>query len=319
MDTFLARQMRDLLSRTRIKALIADGHVKLNGTACEHPNHRLQPGDRIVLDIPAPAPAAPPPQPISIDILFEDDSIIVINKQAGLVVHPAPGNPDGTLVNALIHHCGQSLKGIGGEMRPGIVHRLDRDTSGVLVVAKTQPAHNNLASQFADHGRTGVLERGYRAIAWGEFGKAAGTIDTALGRSPRNRLKRAVVAADRPDARRAVTRYRTVSRLDGNDDGMADAALLDCRLETGRTHQIRVHMAHVGHPLIGDTLYGAHMRTKARRLLEPARSIVESFPRQALHAAHLEFSHPETGRLMRFEVPLPQDMAILLASFKLLI
>ena len=194
------------------------------------------------------------------------------------MVHPAPGNWTGTLVNALIHHCGDSLKGIGGVRRPGIVHRLDKDTSGIMVVAKTEQAHAGLAAQFADHGRSGPLERAYLALVWGAPARNTGTIDAPLGRSPNNRLRRAVVREDAQDAREAITHYTVLRHLDGVGDGQANASLMECRLETGRTHQIRVHMAHIGHPLIGDREYGAHFNTKANVLAEPAQSAVKAFP-----------------------------------------
>ena len=238
----------------------------------------------------------------------------MVNKPAGLVVHPGAGNWSGTLVNALIHHCGDSLSGIGGVRRPGIVHRLDKDTSGVLVAAKTDRAHKALSAAFADHGRDGDLERAYLALVWNIPARATGTVDAPLGRAA-DRVRRAVVPEGRDDARRAVTHYTVLERYGEGRPDAAQAALVECRLETGRTHQIRVHMAHIGHPLIGDRDYGTGFRTKANRLPEPLRSAVEAFPRQALHAWLLAFRHPATEEPMRFEAPMPADMAGLVEAF----
>ena len=315
LDSWLAARMPPHISRSRVKALILEGQVALNDRPCLAPAQKLRTGDRLSIEIPYPEDAEPLGEPIPLDILFEDDDIVVLNKPAGMVVHPAPGNWSGTLVNALIHHCGESLKGIGGVRRPGIVHRLDKDTSGIMVVAKTQAAHAGLAAQFADHGRSGPLERAYVALVWGAPQRNAATIDAPLGRSPTNRLKRAVVRADTPDAREAITHFTVIRHLDGTGDGRTNASLVECRLETGRTHQIRVHMAHAGHPLIGDRDYGQHFATKANTLAEPARSAVRAFPRQALHAAVLGFAHPVTGEDLRFEAPLPADLSALIAAF----
>lgn len=316
LDAFLAALMPTHVSRSRVKALILDGQVLINGAPCVSPNRRLREGEMLAIAIPPPDDAQPQGEAIPLDVLFEDDHLIVINKRAGMVVHPAPGNWTGTLVNALIHHCGESLKGIGGVRRPGIVHRLDKDTSGIMVVAKTQEAHAGLCAQFADHGRSGPLERAYLALVWGAPDRMRGTIDAHLGRSGTNRLKRAVVRENSHDAREAITHYTVVRHLDGIGDGRANASLVNCRLETGRTHQIRVHMAHAGHPLIGDREYGMHFATKANTLDEPARSAVKAFPRQALHAAVLGFAHPVTGEEMRFEAPVPEDFSALIAAFE---
>jgi 23S rRNA pseudouridine1911/1915/1917 synthase len=213
----------------------------------------------------------------------------------------------------LIHHCGESLSGIGGVRRPGIVHRLDKETSGVMVVAKTDQAHRVLSEAFADHGRTGELERAYQALVWGAPPRKAGTIDAPLGRA-RDRVLRAVVPQDREDARHAVTHYAVLERYPAGDEAIA--ALLECRLETGRTHQIRVHMAHIGHPVVGDPDYGKAFRTKANRLPEPLRSAVAGFPRQALHARLLAFRHPRTHMLLEFEAPIPGDMRDLIDGFR---
>jgi len=316
LDAFIAAALPEL-SRTRAKALILDGAVSIDGVQVAEPRRTLRAGEEVAVAVPPPIPATPRPEAIELDIVYEDIDLIVIDKPAGLVVHPAAGHAAGTLVNALIAHCGASLSGIGGVMRPGIVHRLDKDTSGLLVVAKTDRAHKGLSAQFADHGRTGPLERGYLALVWGAPERREGTVAAALGRSPRNREKMAVVASGGRDA---ITHYR-VTETYGTGAKPAVAALLDCRLETGRTHQIRVHMAAIGHPLIGDRTYGAGFATKAALLPEPARGLAEGFPRQALHAGLLGFEHPGTGEPMRFERPPPADMRRLrdaLASLKLL-
>ncbi len=270
------------------------------------PNHRVNAGEAISFTLPPPEPAEPRGEAIPLDILFEDEHLIVINKPAGMVVHPAAGNWNGTLVNALIAHCGESLSGIGGVRRPGIVHRLDKDTSGVMVIAKTDPAHQGLAAQFADHGRTGSLERAYLAIVWGTPTPRRGTIDAPLARSSQNRLKRAVVRDTHRDAKQAKTHYRTRSPLG------SQASLVECRLETGRTHQIRVHMAHIGHPLLGDKTYGTGFKTKETKLRPDAQKALRKLNRQALHAYLLGFDHPVLRENMRFEAELPRDLKTLI-------
>ncbi len=262
---------------------------------------------RSCLSAPEPVDADPLPEDIPLDILYEDDALIVVNKPVGMVVHPAPGSLSGTLVNALLYHCGDSLKGIGGVKRPGIVHRLDKDTSGVMVAAKTEQAHNHLAAQFADHGRTGPLHRAYLAYAWGRTQQARGTVEAPLGRDQNNRLRQAV----RKDGREAITHYAVEARY--GDEGW-DITRIRCELETGRTHQIRVHMAHIGHPLVADALYAAGFATKINRLPEGPKAAVEALGRQALHAAELGFEHPVTGEEMQFEAPLPPDLETLQAS-----
>jgi 23S rRNA pseudouridine1911/1915/1917 synthase len=314
LDQWLAAALGPDMSRSRVQALIKAGHVLLGGSPADA-KHRVAEGDEATLDVPEPEPATPAAQAIALDILFEDEDLVVLNKPIGLVVHPGAGNPDGTLVNALIHHCGDTLSGIGGVKRPGIVHRLDRDTSGVMVVAKNDTAHRALSASFADHGRTGDLERAYLAIAWGEPPRMTGTIDAPLGRAGSDRTRRAVVPAGRPDARVAVTHYRVLERF-GAQDGRALASLIECRLETGRTHQIRVHMAHIGHPLVGDRAYGSAYASKANALPEPAQGRVRGFGRQALHAGLLAFRHPRTDELMRFEAPAPADFEELLDAFR---
>jgi 23S rRNA pseudouridine1911/1915/1917 synthase len=301
------------LSRARVQALVKAGHATIDGRTVTESATRLTAGARLMLAIPAPADAAPAPEAIPLNVVYEDAELIVVDKPAGLVVHPAPGNASGTLVNALLHRCRGELSGIGGVRRPGIVHRLDKDTSGLLVVAKTNRAHQSLAAEFADHGRTGALERAYLALVWGVPAASAGTVDAALSRDPRNPLRRAVGRG--ATAKHAVTHWRLVERFAGAD-GTAVASLVECQLETGRTHQVRVHMAHLGHPLIGDADYGAGFRTKASRLAEPARGLVEGLHRQALHAARLAFTHPATGVVMGFDSPLPPDLAAVAAALR---
>lgn len=301
-DAFLAQSMDDF-SRTRIQALIRAGAVELNGETLHDPSRRVVEGDRLAVHPPPPEPAAPVPEAIPLDVLFEDDAVIVLNKPAGLVVHPAAGHARGTLVNALLAHCGDSLSGIGGVMRPGIVHRLDKDTSGVMVVAKSDAAHKGLAAQFADHGRTGPLTRRYDALVWGTPHPPEGTVDKPLGRHPSDRQRFAV----RSEGKRAITHYETL-------EVFGYASRVSCRLETGRTHQIRVHMAAIGTPLVADPLYGTGFATKANLLNASTRALVEALGRQALHAAHLGFAHPINGETMAFHAPAPEDLARLTAA-----
>jgi 23S rRNA pseudouridine1911/1915/1917 synthase len=316
LDQWLARALAPELSRSRVQGLIREGTVSVDGSPVREARAKVAAGAVVVINVPPPEPAEPEGEAIPLDILFEDDELIVVNKPVGLVVHPGAGNWTGTLVNALIAHCGASLSGIGGVRRPGIVHRLDKDTSGVLVAAKTDHAHRELAAAFADHGRSGDLERAYQAFVWGTPPRQAGTIDTLLGRSGRDRTRQAVVSESQPDARHAVTHYAVRERFGAKADASALAALVECRLETGRTHQIRVHMAHIGHPLIGDRDYGSAFLSKANRLPEPLKGLVSGFGRQALHAWLLAFRHPTTHVLLRFEAPMPEDMARLLAAFR---
>ena len=308
LDGVLARGL-SAFSRSRVKDLIVAGAVSINGQTVDEPKYKVKIDEVITLLAPAPEEAEPTPEDIPLDILFEDEHLIVINKPVGMVVHPAVGNLTGTLVNALLFHCGDSLVGIGGVKRPGIVHRLDKDTSGVMVAAKTDKAHKHLSEQFADHGRTGPLHRAYTAYVWGSTESARGTVDAPLGRDANARLKQAV----RKDGREAITHYAVEARY--GDEGW-DITRVTCALETGRTHQIRVHMAHIGHPLIGDPEYGASFRTKANLLEEPARSTVNRFPRQALHAYLLAFEHPRTGEVMEFETDMPDDMQELLEALR---
>ncbi len=315
LDQWLAGKLAPQLSRSRIQALIKQGAIKLDGNPVSEVRHKLKAGESLTIEVPEPEPAEPVGEDIPLDILYEDNELIVINKPAGLVVHPGAGNWTGTLVNALIHHCGDSLSGIGGVRRPGIVHRLDKDTSGVLVAAKTDRAHKSLSAAFADHGRDGELERAYVALVWGAPERPTGTIDAALGRAA-DRVRRAVVRETRDDARHAVTHFTVLERFGVQKDGSFMASLVECRLETGRTHQIRVHMAHIGHPLVGDRDYGQAFRTKANRLPEPLQQMVKDFPRQALHARLLAFEHPTTHMNMSFEAPIPEDMANLIDGFR---
>jgi 23S rRNA pseudouridine1911/1915/1917 synthase len=306
LDRLLARRLPGV-SRTRVKALILAGLVGDGTEPHDDPNARAAAGETIVVDLPPPTEAEPKPEPIPIAVVHEDADLIVIDKPAGLVVHPAPGHWSGTLVNALLHHCRGSLSGVGGVVRPGVVHRLDKDTSGLMVVAKSDAAHRGLAAQFADHGRSGPLERRYRAFVWGATERRAFTIDLPLGRDPQHRQRMAVV---RSGGRTAVTH---VARQEAFGDPPV-ASLVLCALETGRTHQIRVHLAQVGHPLLGDDLYGAAFRTKAAKLSPPARAALAALGRQALHAAILGFEHPISGRFLRFESELPPDLARLHAA-----
>ncbi len=274
-------------------------------TVIVEPDTRVKSGQVYSLEIPEPEPAIPKPQAIALDVIFEDEALIVINKPAGLVVHPAAGNWSGTLVNALLHHCASSLSGIGGVKRPGIVHRLDKDTSGLIVIAKTDQAHQALAAQFADHGKTGPLERAYQAICWGKPLRMANQINAPLDRHRTNRLKRAVV---KQGGKHAITKYRIIETYK-DEDNIELACLARCELETGRTHQIRVHMAHIGHPLLGDALYGSGFTSRENRLSGRARAALNKLSRQALHAYLLGFAHPLTNEHMRFECKMPKKLA----------
>jgi len=281
------------LSRERIKALLGEGRVSLGGKAVSQASLKPDAGTAFAIAVPEAAPAEAAAQDIPLSIVFEDEHLIVIDKPAGLVVHPAAGNLDGTLVNALLHHCAGQLSGIGGVARPGIVHRIDKDTSGLLVVAKSDAAHEGLARQFADHS----IERAYLAITAGTPSPLTGTVRGNIGRSDSNRKKMALVGGNR--GKHAVTHYKVLEALEG-------AALVECRLETGRTHQVRVHLASIGHALLGDPVYG---RTPSR--LRPTLQQLD-FHRQALHAAVLGFIHPTLGTALRFESPVPSDMRELL-------
>jgi 23S rRNA pseudouridine1911/1915/1917 synthase len=310
LDRFLSERLPEL-SRTRVQGLIKQGHVSSSGATIVDAKYRVKPGERFALDLPPAAPAEPQPEAIPLNVVYEDDALIVIDKPAGLVVHPGAGHAAGTLVNALIAHCGESLSGIGGVARPGIVHRLDKDTSGLMVVAKTDAAHRALAEQFADHGRSGELERGYLALVWGAPSRPHGTVDAAIGRHPASRTKMAVLPQR---GRAAITHWRVIETFGPAKAPVA--SLIACTLETGRTHQVRVHLAHIGHPLIGDPLYGPGFKSKLRKLPEPLRGKLESLDRQALHAGELAFVYPATGRLLKFNSQLPADLAEIVQAFK---
>ncbi|MEA2977880.1 MAG: rRNA synthase [Alphaproteobacteria bacterium] len=303
LDRVLAARIEEL-SRSRLKALILEGAVAVSGSTIRDPGYRVKSGDAVEVAVPPPEPAEPQGEDIPLTVVFEDDEVIVIDKPKGLVVHPAGGHWTGTLVNALIAHCGNSLSGIGGVRRPGIVHRLDKDTTGVMVVAKTDRAHQSLAAQFADHGRSGPMRRGYLAIVWGVPDRPKGTIDAPIERHPRARDRMAV----REGGREAITHWEILERYQGID-GKPVASLLACRLETGRTHQIRVHMAHIGHPLLGDDAYGPGFKTKAVHLPSDGRDALAALGRQALHAYLLVFEHPATGEILEFRAELPADFA----------
>ncbi|MBX7496808.1 RluA family pseudouridine synthase [Qipengyuania sp. 6B39] len=279
------------LSRERVKALIAAGAVEVDGKVATSASAKLSGGPRYSLTLPPPEPLAAEPQDIPLEIVFEDEHLLVVNKPAGMVVHPAAGNPDGTLVNALLHHCAGQLSGINGVARPGIVHRIDKDTSGLLVVAKSDAAHEGLAKQFADHSIT----RRYLAVCAGQPSPPAGTVSGRIGRSDKDRKKMAVLPDDSSRGKHAVTHYETLQHLD-------HAALIECRLETGRTHQVRVHCASIGHPLLGDPVYGRTPKA-LKALLDEL-----DFRRQALHAARLGFIHPVSGEPLDFRAELPADM-----------
>ncbi|WP_428393376.1 RluA family pseudouridine synthase [Lichenicoccus sp.] len=287
-------------SRTRVKALILDGHVRRGEAVLRDPADPVRAGALYCVTFPEAIAARPDAQAIDFSVLYEDADLIVLDKPAGLVVHPAPGNADGTLVNALLAHCGDALPGIGGERRPGIVHRLDKDTSGIMVVAKTEAALAALSADFAARN----VERAYLALCWGMLSPASGEFDGAIGRDPSNRKRMAVRASG---GKPALTRYRTLRALHGA------VSLVECRLATGRTHQIRVHLAHGGHPLLGDPVYLRRVPAAARLLGAAARQAAIDFPRQALHAATLGFTHPRTCEPLRFERRPPADFQALLA------
>lgn len=329
LDAALAKRV-PALSRSRLKVLITEGQVHSAGATLKDPSRRVNAGDRITIEVPETTSAIPLGEDIPLEIVHEDDDLIVIEKPAGLVVHPGAGNWTGTLVNALISHCGASLSGIGGVARPGIVHRLDKDTTGLMVVAKTDRAHVHLSRQFADHGRTGVLERAYLALVWGLPRQRTGTLESLIGRSPKNREQMAVVKSG---GREAITHYEVLEsftlrdtdtnrrKVPGSTPPEVLASLVECRLETGRTHQIRVHMAAMGHPLLGDTTYGSGFRTKIDKLEREAPEVADALKalkRQALHAYLLAFEHPASKKLMRFEGEIPDDLARLVEALRAL-
>jgi 23S rRNA pseudouridine1911/1915/1917 synthase len=305
-----------MMSRSRLKALIETGCISLtdaataistnpttSGATIDDPSYRVKSGQNFVISVPEAEPALPEPQDIPLEIMFEDDDLLVINKPAGLVVHPAPGNRQGTMVNALLAHCGDSLSGIGGVRRPGIIHRLDKDTSGLIVVAKNDLTHNDLSAQF----KARTIKRVYHAVVWGRLRPASGEIEGNIGRSPRDRKKMAMVERG---GKTSLTRYLTLQALDGgSENGKPAASLVECRLATGRTHQIRVHMTHMGHPVIGDPTYGGQLTPARRAMISPeAAEAVKSLGRQALHAALLGFRHPKSGADLVFERGFPAEL-----------
>ena len=285
LDAFLSAD--GALTRSQAARLIAEGRVRVNGKPAAK-SARLSGGETVTVDVPQLRETALPPQDIPLDVVYEDDDVIVVNKPTGLVVHPAPGHPDGTLVNALLHHCGDSLSGIGGEKRPGIVHRIDRDTSGLIIAAKNDAAHLALSAQLKDHS----LSRTYECLVTGNMKQDSGTVDAPIGRSSADRKKMAVV----PTGRRAVTHWEVVARYPG-------VTHLRCRLETGRTHQIRVHMAYIGHPILGDTVYGA-------------KKEVPGLTGQCLHAVGLRFLHPRTHEIVELSCPLPDEFTRMLQKIR---
>ena len=321
LDKALARDVPEAasLSRSRLARLIGEGHVQLGGAVVTDPKRRVSEGDIVEIRVPEVSQTDMVPEAIPLDIVFEDDDLIVVNKPPGLVVHPAPGSPSGTLVNALLHHCGDRLSGVGGEKRPGIVHRIDKDTTGLLVVAKSDRAHHRLAAQFEDHSVERVYQalvhgapdpsdprlRGLRGVSF-EPGNVI-KITTQLARHRTDRQRQAVTFEG---GRHAVTRARPLERF-GNPP---QVALVECWLETGRTHQIRVHLTHIGHGLVGDPLYGGRRKISQNAMSQVALTALDSFKRQALHAATLGFVHPVTEERMRFEAPMPPDMAALVSA-----
>ena len=311
LDRYLATALAggaEDFSRSRLKTLILDGHVRLaeskTWATITDPSRKIKPGECYAISTPVAVAADPQGEDIPLQIFYEDDDLVVLMKPAGLVVHPGAGNWTGTLVNALIHHCGDSLSGIGGVKRPGIVHRIDKDTSGLVVAAKTDRAHHALAALFAEHD----IERSYDALVWGHPNPLQGTIEGAIGRDPKDRKRMAIVTRGGKDA---VTHYATQKMIfDGK--GQPVCALVRCTLETGRTHQIRVHMTARGNALIGDPVYGRARNLQRYQLSDIARTALLGFKRQALHAATLGFRHPVTSKALHFESPLPADFATLL-------
>lgn len=293
-------------SRSRCQALIRTGALSIDGATISEPKYRVKQEQQLCFIEPAPLDADPEPQDIPLDVLFEDDQIIVINKPAGMVVHPAVSVERDTLVNALLFHCGASLQGIGGVKRPGIVHRLDKDTSGVMIAAKTDTAHQSLSAQFADHGKNGPLRRTYNALVWGVPDPEVGRIEADIGRSLKNRTRQAIVEKN---GRHAVTHYRVLEAFGGDKWTVSRVA---CQLETGRTHQIRVHLSHIGHSLLGDPSYGFGFESRENNLPFPTQKSLKALSRQALHAVDLTIAHPTTGEKMKFSSELPNDIQELL-------
>jgi 23S rRNA pseudouridine1911/1915/1917 synthase len=310
LDRFLAQAIlphAPELSRSRVKSLIIAGHARAGGATITEPSHRVKPGLAYELAVPPPEPAVPAGQALPLTVVYEDDDLIVIDKAPGMVVHPAPGNPDRTLVNALIAHCGASLSGIGGVRRPGIVHRLDKGTSGIMVAAKTDAAHAGLSGQFSGH----TIERVYVALVWGVPSPRQGAITGAIARHPVQRKKMAVPRAGSGQrGKAAATRYRVLQACG------KFASLVECRPESGRTHQIRVHLSHIGHPLLGDAVYGGAQRGRLAAMPDAIAAAINRLDRAALHAKRLAFRHPRTGERLAFESPLPPDMQAALAALR---
>ena len=316
LDAWLAGKFTDF-SRAQLQRLIAAGEVRLGGQPVSEARRKIKAKDVYEIVIPEPKEGTARAEKIPLTIVYEDKDVIVIDKPAGLVVHPAAGHASGTLVNALIAHCGMSLSGIGGVKRPGIVHRLDKDTSGLLVVAKNDTAHQSLSEQFKSHGADGRLKRVYHALCWGVPDRKRGTIDAPLQRSATNRTKIAVARG--LSGRRAVTHYRVLEVFPGKTAGKtarAVAALVELELETGRTHQIRVHLAHIGHPVLGDASYGAGFKTRRALLSADAAAALERLKRQALHAAHLAFAQPRSGKQLAFDSPFPKEIQELVSALR---
>jgi 23S rRNA pseudouridine1911/1915/1917 synthase len=311
LDKLLAQRVASL-SRARIQALIRAGNVQgPGGGTIGDGSYRVKPGETFTINVPEAEPAEPAGENIALDVVYEDGDVIVIDKPAHLVVHPAPGHDSGTLVNALIAHCGDSLSGIGGVKRPGIVHRLDKGTSGLLVVAKNDAAHTSLSEQFASHGADGRLHRAYIALVWGKLLRPRGVISARLTRSQTNRTKIAVARGD--GGRHAATHYEVIETL---ETSAGPVSLLRLELETGRTHQIRVHLAHIGHPVLGDATYGSGFKAKSGKLGTDAQQALTALARQALHAAELGFEHPKTGKPLSFSSPPPADLQALLDALR---
>lgn len=311
LDKLLAQRIAPL-SRARIQALIRAGNVSgPGGATIGDGSHRVKPGETFTIDVPEAEPAEPAPEAMALDVVHEDRDVIVIDKPAHLVVHPGAGHATGTLVNALIAHCGDSLSGIGGVKRPGIVHRLDKGTSGLLVVAKNDPAHQSLSEQFAAHGEDGRMHRAYLALVWGKPIRPRGTISARLARSKSNRTKITVTKGE--GGRHAVTHYELIETINTQ---AGPVSLMRLELETGRTHQIRVHLAHAGLPVLGDATYASGFKAKSGKLGDAAQAALAALDRQALHAAELGFEHPRSGKPLRFARDLPLDMQALLDALK---
>lgn len=313
LDRFISSFLENY-TRSRVKEMIKSGCVKRDEKTIIEPNARVKPDDCYAVVLPPIKPAIPKPENIPLHIVYEDDDLVIVDKPAGLVVHPATGHWNGTLVNALLYHCGESLSGVGGVKRPGIVHRLDKETSGLMVVAKNDAAHLGLSEQFADHGREGPLTRSYTALVWGEPFPQKGKISTLVARSQKNALKMAVV---KTSGREAITHYQllekygTSTQKNKNDNQAVIASKIICNLETGRTHQIRLHLSHIGHPLIGDPVYGVGFKSKADSLPQEIQNSIRQLNRQALHATTLGFKHPISGNYLEFVSDLPRDIDFL--------